>query len=79
MSENLLLTPGKIKKEPAWVSNATWVSAAWKKIWEMLVGCSVKKFNIIYTLDVSEDETVGENVDTKDSELKHDPEEPAPG
>lgn len=72
------MTPGKIKKEPAWVSNATWVSIAWKKIWEMLVEGSVKKFNIIYTLDVSEDETMRENMNTEDSELKHGPEDLAP-
>ena len=34
--------------------NAKWVSAAWKKIPEMVVDPSLKKCSIIYALDVTE-------------------------
>lgn len=46
-----------------------------KKVLEMLVECSLKKFSIIYIVGVPEDETMWDNMDIDDSELRRDPEE----
>lgn len=66
LSENLLLTATGIKQASASQMQKNMVSTARKKILEMLVERSLKKFSIVYTFDVSEDETMWENMGIDD-------------
>lgn len=64
LSEHLLLTSyGKIKKEPSLPIGRN----SSKKVLEMLVECSLKKFSVIYLVGVLEDETMWDNMDIDDS------------